>query len=88
MMLLIVIALVVLPGLISDVCDTLQKRKGKLKKNRARKHRSVTNKPNYILEGEGHVSKGSTPFILIVGSFKFDQVVEILDGFLNKVRER
>ncbi|CAO3675660.1 unnamed protein product [Rhizopus microsporus] len=62
MMLLIVIALVVLPGLISDVCDTLQKRK----------------------EGEGHVSKGSTPFILIVGSFKFDQVVEILDGFLNK----
>lgn len=56
------------------------------KKNRARKHRSVTNKPNYILEGEGHVSKGSTPFILIVGSFKFDQVVEILDGFLNKVR--
>lgn len=36
MMLLIVIALVVLPGLISDVCDTLQKRKGKLKKKIAR----------------------------------------------------
>ncbi|CAO3703026.1 unnamed protein product [Rhizopus stolonifer] len=62
MILLIIISLAVLPGLISDVSDTLHKRK----------------------EGQGHVSKGSTPFILIVGSFKFDQVVEILDGFLNK----
>ncbi|KAF1802860.1 hypothetical protein FB192DRAFT_1447653 [Mucor lusitanicus] len=62
MMLLIVIALSVLPGLVTDVSDTLRKRK----------------------EGEGHVSRGSTsPFILIVGSFTPDQVVEILDGFLN-----
>ncbi|KAG2190906.1 hypothetical protein INT46_006667 [Mucor plumbeus] len=62
MMLLIVIALAVLPGLVTDVSDTLRKRK----------------------EGEGHVSRGSTsPFILIVGSFTPDQVVEILDGFLN-----
>ncbi|EIE78949.1 hypothetical protein RO3G_03654 [Rhizopus delemar RA 99-880] len=55
-------ALAVLPTLIGDVCDTVQKRK----------------------EGAGHVSEASTPFILIVGSFRFDQVVEILDGFLNK----
>ncbi|KAK4514602.1 uncharacterized protein ATC70_002201 [Mucor velutinosus] len=62
MMLLIIIALSVLPGLVTDVSDTLRKRK----------------------EGEGHVSRGSTsPFILIVGSFTPDQVVEILDGFLN-----
>ncbi|KAI9250362.1 hypothetical protein EDC94DRAFT_637064 [Helicostylum pulchrum] len=61
MMLLIVIALAVLPGLIGDVSETFRKRK----------------------DGEGHVSKGSTPFILIVGSFTPDQVVEILDGFLN-----
>ncbi|KAG1573936.1 hypothetical protein G6F50_002400 [Rhizopus delemar] len=62
MILLIIIALAVLPTLIGDVCDTVQKRK----------------------EGAGHVSEASTPFILIVGSFRFDQVVEILDGFLNK----
>ncbi|KAI9254039.1 calcium-activated BK potassium channel alpha subunit-domain-containing protein [Sporodiniella umbellata] len=62
MILLIVIALAVLPGLISDVSDTIQKRK----------------------EGQGHVSKDAAPFILIVGSLKYDQVVEILDGFLNK----
>ncbi|KAI8637256.1 hypothetical protein BD408DRAFT_424858 [Parasitella parasitica] len=62
MMLLIIIALSVLPGLVTDVSDTLRKRK----------------------EGEGHVSRSSTtPFILIVGSFTPDQVVEILDGFLN-----
>ncbi|KAI8052598.1 calcium-activated BK potassium channel alpha subunit-domain-containing protein [Gilbertella persicaria] len=61
MMLLIVIALSVLPVLISDVLDTLRKRK----------------------DGEGHVSRGTRPFILIVGSFMLDQVVEILDGFLN-----
>jgi hypothetical protein len=65
MILLIIIALAVLPTLIGDVCNTVQKRK----------------------EGAGHVSETSTPFILIVGSFRFDQVVEILDGFLNKVNK-
>ncbi|KAI9470065.1 MAG: hypothetical protein EXX96DRAFT_588656 [Benjaminiella poitrasii] len=63
MMMLIVIALSILPGLIGDVLDTLRKRK----------------------DGEGHVNKNISPFILIVGSsFTQDQVVEILDGFLNR----
>jgi hypothetical protein len=39
-----------------------------------------------MIDGEGHVSKGTSPFILIVGSFTPDQVIEILDGFLNTVR--
>ncbi|KAG0194933.1 potassium channel, sub T, member 2 [Apophysomyces sp. BC1034] len=34
-------------------------------------------------DGGGHVSKGSIPFILIVGSFAAEQVNELLDGFLN-----
>ncbi|KAI8886667.1 voltage-gated potassium channel [Backusella circina FSU 941] len=61
MMLLIVIALAVLPTLIGDVSDTIQRRR----------------------DGFGHVSKGSTPFILIVGSFTPEQAMEILNGFLN-----
>ncbi|KAI9281997.1 hypothetical protein BY458DRAFT_498627 [Sporodiniella umbellata] len=32
----------------------------------------------------GYVSDSSTPFILIVGSFRAEQVTDILDGFLNK----
>lgn len=33
----------------------------------------------------GYVSDSSKPFILIVGSFRAEQVTEILDGFLNTV---
>lgn len=45
---------------------------------------SIDSQMRHFTEGEGHVSRGSTsPFILIVGSFTPDQVVEILDGFLN-----
>ncbi|CAO3626501.1 unnamed protein product [Cunninghamella blakesleeana] len=35
-------------------------------------------------DGGGHVSKGSLPFILIVGSFTPTQVNEILNGFLDR----
>ncbi|CAO3617854.1 unnamed protein product [Cunninghamella echinulata] len=35
-------------------------------------------------DGGGHVSKGSLPFILIVGSFTPGQVNDILDGFLDR----
>ncbi|KAI9316871.1 hypothetical protein BX666DRAFT_205904 [Dichotomocladium elegans] len=35
-------------------------------------------------EGGGHVTSGAMPFILIAGSFRLDQVNEILDGFLNR----
>ncbi|ORZ13209.1 hypothetical protein BCR42DRAFT_72769 [Absidia repens] len=62
MMTLIVIALAVLPSLLTDVARTLQKRN----------------------DGGGHVSKGSLPFILIVGSFRPEQVNDILSGFLDR----
>lgn len=39
-----------------------------------------------LIDGEGHVSRRTAPFILIVGSFLPDQVVEILDGFINTVK--
>ncbi|KAI8332270.1 calcium-activated BK potassium channel alpha subunit-domain-containing protein [Chlamydoabsidia padenii] len=35
-------------------------------------------------DGGGHVSKGSMPFILIVGSFRPEQVNDILGGFLDR----
>ncbi|KAI9307677.1 hypothetical protein BJ944DRAFT_157570 [Cunninghamella echinulata] len=35
-------------------------------------------------DGGGHVSKGSLPFILIVGSFTPGQVNDILNGFLDR----
>ncbi|ORY96781.1 hypothetical protein BCR43DRAFT_439453 [Syncephalastrum racemosum] len=35
-------------------------------------------------DGGGHVAKGTIPFILIVGTFRPEQVEEILDGFLNR----
>lgn len=39
------------------------------------------------LDWGGYVSESSKPFILLVGSFRPEQVTEILDGFLNTVRE-
>lgn len=33
----------------------------------------------------GYVSESSMPFILLVGSFRPEQVTDILDGFLNTV---
>lgn len=38
-----------------------------------------------ILEWGGYVSENTKPFILLVGSFRPEQVTEILDGFLNTV---
>ncbi|ORZ17354.1 hypothetical protein BCR42DRAFT_326519 [Absidia repens] len=35
-------------------------------------------------DGGGHVNKGSLPFILIVGSFRPEQVNDILNGFLDR----
>ena len=34
------------------------------------------------------MNHGVLPFILIVGAFRPDQVNEILDGFLNRVKKR
>lgn len=39
-----------------------------------------------ILDWGGYVSEASMPFILIVGSFRPEQVTEILEGFLNTVK--
>ncbi|KAI8979379.1 hypothetical protein BDF20DRAFT_974315 [Mycotypha africana] len=71
MMLLIIMTVSVLPGLVTDVVDTLGKRK------------DLSELVSEYLEGEGHVSRNTAPFILIVGSFTPDQAIELLDGFLN-----
>ncbi|KAI7887274.1 uncharacterized protein EV154DRAFT_427234 [Mucor mucedo] len=88
MMLLIVISLAVLPSLLADVLNTLRKRNGELiffffflSYN----NNSCT-KPSHDLDWGGYVSEASMPFILLVGSFRPEQVTEILDGFLNTVR--
>jgi hypothetical protein len=41
----------------------------------------------YRLDWGGYVSETSKPFILLVGSFRPEQVTDILDGFLNTVRD-
>jgi hypothetical protein len=41
-----------------------------------------------FIDGGGHVTKGSLPFILIVGSFRPEQVNDILNGFLDRVSRR
>ena len=38
-----------------------------------------------LVDWGGYVSDSSKPFILIIGSFRAEQVTEILDGFLNTV---
>lgn len=42
----------------------------------------------FYVDWGGYVSEASMPFILIVGSFRPEQVTEILDGFLNTVRKK
>jgi hypothetical protein len=42
----------------------------------------------FTVDGGGHVSKGSMPFILIVGSFRPEQVSDILSGFLDRVSQK
>jgi hypothetical protein len=39
----------------------------------------------FFLDWGGWVDDSALPFILIIGTFRPEQVVEILDGFLNSV---
>lgn len=79
MMLLIVISLAVLPGLLADVLTTVRKRNGNY----------IRISPCFLymhsVDWGDSVSESAKPFILLVGSFRPEQVTEILEGFLNTV---
>ena len=80
--LLILITVAVIPSLISDLLDTMQKRDGK-SRSMSCYYTYMTNPP--ILVTGGQIIKDADPFILIVGTFTVQQAKEMLDGFLNTV---